>query len=825
MRTLTIRAKLLLVVGAGFLVTSLVTVYALDWILVADIDKGQSQLFAERLSSIHSLLERKQDLLAKTGMEGAYRRGLQEAALKQLAAKYYGDKTTEDYPYILDGQGRIVLHPYLARGDELVVHADFVRKMHQARAGSLEYEFQGTTKWCMFQTFEPWQWTIAYTVPQNAKYAELARLRTALLIIIGVTGAAVTAIIFFLVSLTTAPIRQLTLAAARMAAGDLDQKVDTKRGGEIGVLAGSFTDMCQAIRQKIRILGDEVAQRRQAQYDLGELNANLELRVGQRTAQLTQANEDLQEQIAQRERTEAELRQSQDALHAAKQAAEAANRAKSEFLANMSHEISTPLTSILGYAELMAEGESSPVDEKDYLDAILRNGRHLLALICDILDFSKIEAGKLELSPAPTRVHALITGVAGMLRVRAQEQHLSFAVAFDGALPETILADEARLRQGLMNLVGNAIKFTRTGGVRIVAAFAPDWRSGPAVRIDVIDTGIGISADQMTGLCQPFVQADASTSRRFGGTGLGLAITRKLLEIMGGQLEIASRPGQGSIFSMIVPTGPLDGVTMVEGFQEAAEGPEPAAPAPGPRTLAGVTVLLAEDGADNRRLIGTILAKAGAEVVAARNGLEAAVLAASRRFDVVLMDMQMPIMDGYEAAARLRSDGYAGPIIALTAHALSSDRGKCLAAGCTDYMAKPLKRVALVEAVAHHVAHPPSGVVAAPLDESPIASEFAGEADLAEITQEFVAGLPAQVQAMQDALGRGDLDDVKHLAHCLKGAGGSYGYACLTHESHRLEAAAGAADGGQARSALEQLKSLCRRVLRGMAPVAAGVGE
>jgi signal transduction histidine kinase/DNA-binding NarL/FixJ family response regulator len=836
MRSLTIRAKLLLVVGIGFLATSLVTVYALDRILVADIDETQSRLFAERLNSIRSLLERKQDLLQKTGMEGAYRRGLQEAAVKELAAKYYAGDAQGSYPAIVDAQGRVVLHPNLPPGDESLMTLDFMPTLLLSFSGSMEYEYLGQAKWCMFETYEPWQWTIVYSMPKDVKYAEVSRLRTTLLLIILATGATVTAAISVLVSMTTAPIRQLTLAATRMAAGDLDQKVDTARCDEIGTLAGSFTDMCQAIRQKIRSLDAEVAERRRAELKLSELNTTLEQRVEERTAELTRANEDLQEHIRQRERTEAQLRQSQDALCTAMQAAEAANKAKGEFLVNMSHEIRTPLTSVLGYAELLAEGESPSPEQKEYLEAILRNGRHLLSLISDILDFSKIESGRLELCMSRTSVHSLVTGVASMLRVRAQEQRLSFTVDFEGEIPETILADEARLRQGLINLAGNAIKFTHNGGVRISAAFVPDWRGRPVVRIDVIDTGIGIPPDKLAQLCQPFVQADASTSRRFGGTGLGLAITRKLLEIMGGQLEIASKPGEGSIFSMIVPTGPLDGVRMIRGFREAAEAPQPAAEAPSCATLYGVSVLLAEDGPDNRRLISTILCKAGADVALAENGQEAVALAATRSFDVVLMDMQMPVMDGYEAAWRLRDSGFTAPIIALTAHALSFDREKCLSSGCTDYMAKPIKRAALVAAVASHAGRRPgqpsagdvcratTGRTAAParhpdahLEQGPIASEFAADADLADIIQEFVAGLPAQVQAMHDALASGAPAELRRLAHCLKGAGGSYGYPCLTEEARRLEAAAGAGDNAAACEILDRLCSVCDRVTQGVA--------
>jgi PAS domain S-box-containing protein len=386
----------------------------------------------------------------------------------------------------------------------------------------------------------------------------------------------------------------------------------------------------------------------------------------------------------------------------AREAAEAASRAKSEFLANTSHEIRTPLTAILGYTDMLLDRDITAGERVAHVEAIRRNGEHLLAVMNDILDLSKIEAGKMTLEQVACSPITLVSEVTDLMRPRAAAKGLAFEVEWRGPLPERITTDPTRLRQILLNLVSNAVKFTERGGVHVrVSLEAPDERARRLLRIDVRDTGIGMTPEQQAGLFQPFMQADASTSRRFGGSGLGLLITRRLADLLGGEVRLESALGLGSTFSATVDAGPLDGVRMID----RPSGARPLAVAPAaPSEPLACRVLLVEDGPDNQRLIATILRKAGAEVTVAGNGQAGCDLVreATLRgepYDVVLMDMQMPVLDGYAATAELRRSGYQRPVIALTAHAMQGERERCLAAGCDDFVCKPISRPALIDTV------------------------------------------------------------------------------------------------------------------------------
>ncbi|HRW55288.1 MAG TPA: ATP-binding protein, partial [Phycisphaerae bacterium] len=410
-------------------------------------------------------------------------------------------------------------------------------------------------------------------------------------------------------------------------------------------------------------------------------------------------------------------------LQEARRQAEAASMAKTEFLANMSHEIRTPMTSILGFAENLLDPSLSEEDKVSSINTIRRNGDYLLQIINDILDISKIEAGKLEVECETCSPARIIADVQSLMLVRTQAKRLSITVEFDGPVPALIQTDSTRLRQILVNLVGNGVKFTDRGGIRIVMrCHMPDTSADapttPTLQIDVIDTGIGISNEHLTKLFQPFSQADSSTTRTYGGTGLGLMISRRLANLLGGDVSVVSVPGVGSTFSVRIATGPLDNVEFIDQpiGVSTADHTDAKAAKPARTTIDG-RVLLSEDGADSRRLISTILRKAGAEVVEVDNGRSAvdeclAAAASGRAFDVILMDMQMPILDGYDATRLLRRRGYEGPIIALTAHAMDGDRAKCISAGCDDYATKPIERQALLEKISHYVSHPGRPVAA-----------------------------------------------------------------------------------------------------------------
>jgi PAS domain S-box-containing protein len=413
-----------------------------------------------------------------------------------------------------------------------------------------------------------------------------------------------------------------------------------------------------------------------------------------------------------RSKAEAQAREAarlNEALNQARDQAIQATRMKSDFLANMSHEIRTPMTAILGFTDILIEGDGVSTEERERaLGAVKRNGNHLLAIINDILDLSKIEAGRLEIEHVPFSVAEAVADVCALMRVRADDKGLQVAIEYSSPVPESIVGDPTRVRQILVNLVGNAIKFTDSGVVRIVVCLAEKGEA-PKMRFEVIDNGIGMTAEQMSRLFQPFSQADSSTTRKYGGTGLGLAICRRLAELMGGGITAASAPGRGSTFRVTLPVGAVEGARMLDrppaedDSQHGVERPL----AEEARPLQGARLLLAEDGPDNQRLIALLLRKAGAEVQIVENGQLAmdralAEAAEGTAFDIILMDMQMPVLDGYSATRALRRAGYDLPIIALTAHAMSTDRAKCLEAGCDDFASKPIDREKLIESLRRH---------------------------------------------------------------------------------------------------------------------------
>ena len=392
--------------------------------------------------------------------------------------------------------------------------------------------------------------------------------------------------------------------------------------------------------------------------------------------------------------------------------AEAATRAKSEFLANMSHEIRTPLTAILGYSDLLREDgdlERAPERRLQVIDTIRNAGQYLLAVINDVLDLSKVEAGKMTVEKVETPVLQILTEVEHLMRSRADERGIALRTTLATAVPERVFTDPTRLRQILMNLVGNAVKFTASGGVHVEASIAAHDGVERLV-VEVEDTGPGLTPEQARQLFNAFSQADASVTRKHGGTGLGLALSRRFAELLGGSVTLAwTEPGKGSRFRLELPLAVVDGAALVSALPHGSPRSEPRAALP-TVTLRG-RVLLAEDGRDNQRLISIHFRRAGADVEVAENGrvalerLEAAERS-GRPFGLLLTDMQMPEMDGYSLARELRSRGSRLAVVALTAHAMAEDRQRCRDAGCDDYASKPIDRTALLEVCARWIGRP-----------------------------------------------------------------------------------------------------------------------
>ena len=532
-------------------------------------------------------------------------------------------------------------------------------------------------------------------------------------------------------------------------------------------------------------------------------------------------------------------KQAEEQLRESKRLAEEANRAKSEFLANMSHEIRTPLGAVIGFGELLENDPETEVsDRRDWARTIRTAGQHLLALVNDVLDLSKIEAGRMEYERLDFDPARVLSEVASTMRVAAAGKGLDLELEYQGPMPVTLHTDPTRLKQVVVNLVNNAIKFTATGGVRIVAGMEgrEDGAGGERLRVSVVDTGVGVPADKQEAIFNAFEQADSSVTRKFGGTGLGLTISRRIVRDLGGDLSMVSTPGEGSTFTLSVDAGqttwpaagrenhaPSEAIAAGSASTASPERPDHDAGDDAMKDAAKDAadqrrrVLLVDDGEANRKLVALLLKRAGYEVATACNGREGADAALAEEFDVMLLDMQMPVMDGYSAATFLRERGYDRPIIALTAHAMKGDRDKCVDAGCDDYLTKPIDTAALLETVARAIrcgrlatATPPARAIAQPLMSSLLMGE--DDAELAEIVDSFVEHLHGQTRAMRQALDEGEMQALAELAHWLKGSGGTMGFDAFTAPAAALEAAARTGALDEVRSKLDDILTLARRV-------------
>lgn len=460
-------------------------------------------------------------------------------------------------------------------------------------------------------------------------------------------------------------------------------------------------------------------------------------------------------------------------LDEARVAAQKATEMKSQFLANMSHEIRTPLTAVIGYADTLLEQDISEQDRSHTAKRILNNGKHLLHVINDVLDISKIEAGQLSIEKISVLQVKLIKDVEWLIGNAIREKGLQFNVHYEFPLPDNIETDPTRLKQILLNLLGNAKKFTSDGSISLAARYLPNSKQ---MCYEVADTGIGMSEDEQSKLFRAFSQADDSTTRQYGGTGLGLYISRQLAQMLGGDLVCKSVQGRGSQFTVTIDAPLSENSRFIESLDASASFHD--------NTDRGVTpslsgnILLAEDNIDNQRLISMYVKNTGADIVVVGNGEEAVEQAVANEYDLILMDMQMPVMGGAEAVKWLRDAGNQVPIAMLTANAMKEEKDRCLSLGANEFLTKPIDKHAFYAVLGEYLETGAEKIVDRSLDD---------KIKMEVLVSDFITSLPRHAKDLREAQEQSDWSSIKSILHQLKGMGTSFGFPKITELSLGIE--------------------------------------
>ena len=489
-------------------------------------------------------------------------------------------------------------------------------------------------------------------------------------------------------------------------------------------------------------------------------------------------------------------------------AALAANQAKSSFLANTSHEIRTPLTSIIGFAESCLDANQSMSERYDATSTIIRSGNHLLHIINEILDISKIEAGKLDIEIRPVKLSELLHEVNMFVKVLAQEKGLTFGINYSFPLPKIIHTDQLRLKQILLNLCSNAIKFTEKGHVFLNVSYLPQSEH---LKLEVVDTGIGMTTEQMEKIFAPFQQADSSITREYGGTGLGLTLSKQLTEILDGELTVESTPGKGSHFITLFKLNEMntneldyeDDYQVV--FQEAT---------PVQQTTPSVSgkLLIAEDNPDIQALVKMLINKIGADMTLVENGKQAVEKALTEDFDLVFLDIQMPVMDGFEALKQLRENNYRKPVFAMTANTMKKDQDKCFAAGFDGFISKPIDKNDLYSVIIDYLKAAEESANKPAFITSDI---LLNEPQIIDLVDAFLERIPEIMSVINQALTEKDWEEIAEQIHQMKGIGGAFGYSIITKISEKIEFALTANETDQIKLLIDDLNAVCNQAIAG----------
>jgi CheY-like chemotaxis protein/HPt (histidine-containing phosphotransfer) domain-containing protein len=497
----------------------------------------------------------------------------------------------------------------------------------------------------------------------------------------------------------------------------------------------------------------------------------------------------------------------------AKEMADAANEAKSNFLSNMSHEIRTPLTAIIGFSEALLSSEFDRQEHEKLITTIVRNSRHLQNIINDILDLSKIESNRLEHRLVDISPYSVLAEIQSLIGPASRDKGLDFSINYHFPLPAKVHTEPVYLKQILINLCSNASKFTSKGFVRVDVSCDETFRH---LRLTVADSGIGMTPDEVERIFEPFIQADSTTTREYGGTGLGLAISSKLAEAIGGSLHCSSEKGKGSTFTLEIVNELADSSGIINSMAEIRTLGVLASEVSEIRKLAG-KVLLVEDSPDNQELIEMLVRRTGASIDIAADGKHGLDMALAGDYDLVLMDMQMPVLDGLGAIRLLRKNDYSGPIISLTANALLTNREKCLAAGANDYLVKPIETSYFYETLNRYL--PAAEATTAPVKgesggDRRKYGEFYNSPGYLKIVERFRNKLPQMVTELAEAVRREDWERVQSQSHDLKGIGGSVGMPEITEVADRMNIQVRSGEYAQVRHTCAELEHLYQVILQ-----------